>query len=160
MLGHIGARGTAYWNVRLLDHLELGAALEGTVTRLVPFGAFVDIGGVEGLVTMRDLLTFIFGHLSGEIEGQALYEERDENVDFSLPYYTSNQAIVALEGSAAEGATPIADLKGGKIGFSVAGVEEALLGAAVDAALPGWRCTVHADLSGSPRVAQLERERA
>jgi CBS domain containing-hemolysin-like protein len=39
-----------------------------------------EFGGVEGLVTMRDVLTFIFGHLSGEIEGQALYEERDENV--------------------------------------------------------------------------------
>jgi CBS domain containing-hemolysin-like protein len=39
-----------------------------------------EFGGVEGLVTMRDVLTFIFGHLSGEIEGQSLYEERDENV--------------------------------------------------------------------------------
>lgn len=39
-----------------------------------------EFGGVEGLVTMRDVLTFIFGHLSGEIEGQALYAERDENV--------------------------------------------------------------------------------
>jgi putative hemolysin len=39
-----------------------------------------EFGGVEGLVSMRDVLTFIFGHLSGEIEGQALYEERDENV--------------------------------------------------------------------------------
>ncbi len=39
-----------------------------------------EFGGVEGLVTMRDVLTFIFGHLSGEIEGQTLYEERDENV--------------------------------------------------------------------------------
>jgi putative hemolysin len=39
-----------------------------------------EFGGVEGLVTMRDVLTFIFGHLSGEVQGQALYEERDENV--------------------------------------------------------------------------------
>ena len=39
-----------------------------------------EFGGVEGIVTMRDVLAFIFGHLSGEIEGQALYEERDENV--------------------------------------------------------------------------------
>lgn len=35
--------------------LELGAALEGTVTRLVPFGAFVDIGGVEGLVHISQI---------------------------------------------------------------------------------------------------------
>lgn len=44
--------------------------------------------------------------------------------------------------------------------LEIGGDQEALLRAAVDAALPGWRCTVHADLSGSPRVAQLERERA
>jgi len=42
--------------------------------------------------------------------------ERQENIDFSLPYYTSNQAIVGLEGSAAEGATTIADLKAVKFG--------------------------------------------
>lgn len=42
--------------------------------------------------------------------------ERAENIDFSLPYYTSNQAIVALAGSSAEGATTIADLKDVKFG--------------------------------------------
>ena len=42
--------------------------------------------------------------------------ERMETVDFSVPYFTSNQAIVALEGSAAEGATSIADLQDVKFG--------------------------------------------
>lgn len=40
---------------------------------------------------------------------------RDESVDFSLPYYAGNQALVALDGSAAEGAS-IADLKGLQLG--------------------------------------------
>ncbi len=35
--------------------LELGMALDGIVTRLVPFGAFVDIGGVEGLVHISQI---------------------------------------------------------------------------------------------------------
>lgn len=39
-----------------------------------------EFGGVEGLITMRDVLTFIFGHLSGEAKGQAMYLERDENL--------------------------------------------------------------------------------
>jgi CBS domain containing-hemolysin-like protein len=39
-----------------------------------------EFGGVAGIVTMRDVLTFIFGHLSGEVKGQELYEERDENL--------------------------------------------------------------------------------
>ncbi|HYN31886.1 MAG TPA: ABC transporter substrate-binding protein [Ilumatobacteraceae bacterium] len=49
----------------------------------------------------------------------SITEERKENISFSLPYYTSNQAIVALAGSAAEGATTIADLKDVKFGAQV-----------------------------------------
>lgn len=45
--------------------------------------------------------------------------ERDEVIDFSLPYFTSNQAVVALDGSAAEGITSIADLKGVQLGAQV-----------------------------------------
>jgi polar amino acid transport system substrate-binding protein len=43
-------------------------------------------------------------------------DERQETVDFSLPYFRANQAIVALDGSSAEGATSIADLKDVKFG--------------------------------------------
>ena len=39
-----------------------------------------EFGGVEGFVTMSDVLSFIFGQLTGEIRGQELYRERDENV--------------------------------------------------------------------------------
>ncbi|MFO7610352.1 MAG: S1 RNA-binding domain-containing protein [Candidatus Krumholzibacteriia bacterium] len=35
--------------------LQLGDVCEGTVTRLVPFGAFVDIGGIEGLVHISQI---------------------------------------------------------------------------------------------------------
>jgi len=45
--------------------------------------------------------------------------ERAENIDFSLPYFTANQAIVALEGSSAEGAATVADLKDVKFGAQV-----------------------------------------
>jgi putative hemolysin len=38
-----------------------------------------EFGGVEGFVTMKDVLTFIFGQISGEVEGQEHYQERDEN---------------------------------------------------------------------------------
>lgn len=49
----------------------------------------------------------------------SITEERRENVDLSLPYYTSNQAIVALDGSAAAGATTLADLQDVKLGAQV-----------------------------------------
>jgi len=39
-----------------------------------------EFGGMEGLITMKDVLTFIFGQISGEITGHEHYQERDENV--------------------------------------------------------------------------------
>jgi len=38
-----------------------------------------EFGGVEGFVTMKDVLTFIFGQISGDVEGQELYRERDQD---------------------------------------------------------------------------------
>ena len=38
-----------------------------------------EFGGVDGLITMKAVLRFIFGHLTGPVAGQHLYEERDEN---------------------------------------------------------------------------------
>jgi polar amino acid transport system substrate-binding protein len=50
------------------------------------------------------------------LQQYTISDDRKENIDFSLPYFTSNQAIVALNGSAAEGATTIADLVDVKFG--------------------------------------------
>jgi polar amino acid transport system substrate-binding protein len=43
-------------------------------------------------------------------------EERKQNVSFSDPYYTTNQAVVGFEDSPAVGATTVAELKGLKFG--------------------------------------------
>ncbi|HEX5712672.1 MAG TPA: ABC transporter substrate-binding protein [Solirubrobacterales bacterium] len=56
---------------------------------------------------------------------------REKAVDFSSPYYTANQAVVALKGSEAAGATSLADLKSARIGVqigttSLAAVEETI----------------------------------
>lgn len=50
------------------------------------------------------------------LQQYSITPERQASIDMSLPYFTSNQAIVALAGSAAEGATSIADLKDVKFG--------------------------------------------
>ena len=39
----------------VLEHLEAGQVLEGKVQRLAAFGAFVDVGGVDGLVHISQL---------------------------------------------------------------------------------------------------------
>jgi len=44
---------------------------------------------------------------------------REKAVDFSAPYYSANQAVVALEGSEAAQAKTLADLKDTKIGVQI-----------------------------------------
>lgn len=39
----------------LRGRLEVGAVLEGTVTSLKPYGAFVDLGGLEGMIHVSEL---------------------------------------------------------------------------------------------------------
>ena len=39
----------------LLEQLNEGETLNGTVTRVMEFGAFVDLGGVEGLIPAREI---------------------------------------------------------------------------------------------------------
>ncbi|AKV04715.1 SSU ribosomal protein S1p [Labilithrix luteola] len=38
-----------------LKKLEMGAVVEGVVRTVVPFGAFIDVGGVEGLVPLSEM---------------------------------------------------------------------------------------------------------
>ncbi len=45
--------------------------------------------------------------------------KRAQQVDFSAPYYTANQAVVALDGSDAANATSLADLKDTTIGVQI-----------------------------------------
>jgi len=40
---------------QVYDEIEVGAIIEGTVQRLTDFGAFVDVGGVDGLVHISEL---------------------------------------------------------------------------------------------------------
>jgi small subunit ribosomal protein S1 len=47
-----------------LSALKEGLELEGTVTRLMDFGAFVDIGGIEGMVHVSEISHARIGHPS------------------------------------------------------------------------------------------------
>lgn len=41
-----------------------------------------EFGGVDGIVTLKDVLTFIFGQITGKAAGLELYDEMDENSYF------------------------------------------------------------------------------
>ena len=45
---------------KTLENIEAGMEIEGTITRVADFGAFVDVGGVEGLIHVSELG---FGHV-------------------------------------------------------------------------------------------------
>jgi polar amino acid transport system substrate-binding protein len=84
---------------------QLGYAEEQVTWTRVPFNAAIQPGARP----------FDF-----DINQFSITEERKQAVDFSSPYYTVSQAVVTTGGSAAEGATSIADLKDLRIGAQVA----------------------------------------
>ncbi|OMF35181.1 30S ribosomal protein S1 [Paenibacillus sp. FSL H8-0548] len=58
---------------QVISALEVGQELEGTVQRLTPFGAFVDIGGIDGLVHVSELSWQHVAHPKDVVsEGQAV----------------------------------------------------------------------------------------
>lgn len=50
------------------------------------------------------------------LQQYTITEERAQNVDFSIPYYSTPQAVITVESSSAASATSIADLQGLLIG--------------------------------------------
>ncbi len=100
------------------NSLELGMALEGIVTRLVPFGAFVDIGGVEGLVHISQISFQRVGDPSDVLqEGQTvkvkimeiqnLGQGRSERISLSIKALASDPWP-----DTAESLSPGTDVKG------------------------------------------------
>lgn len=73
----------------LLENLQEGAVVRGTVRRLTSFGAFVDLGGVDGLLHVSEMAWYRVGHPSevvnvgDEIEVKVLKVDR-ENEKISL----------------------------------------------------------------------------
>lgn len=52
----------------LKDSLKIGDTLEGTVRKIMDFGAFVDLGGVDGLIHINDLAHERINHGAKNIE--------------------------------------------------------------------------------------------
>jgi small subunit ribosomal protein S1 len=81
----------------LLENLEHGHQVHGTVTNITDFGVFVDLGGLEGLIHISELSWGRVRHpadvlvLGQEIDVQVLQADRDRNrVALSLKRLNSN----------------------------------------------------------------------
>ncbi|WP_315094051.1 ABC transporter substrate-binding protein [uncultured Cellulomonas sp.] len=66
----------------------------------------------------------------------SISDERRANLDFSSPYYTTSQAVVTLEGSAAAGATTLAELQSLRIGAMVGTTSLTAAQATIDPSTP------------------------
>ncbi len=75
----------------ILEQLEVGQVLEGTVKNIVDFGVFIDLGGVDGLLHITDLSWGRVSHpsevveLDQELEVVVLdYEEERQRISLGL----------------------------------------------------------------------------
>jgi len=66
---------------KLMETLEPGAEFEGIITRLMDFGAFVDIGGVEGLAHISKLSWSRIKHPSEVVKEGQRVKVKVESVD-------------------------------------------------------------------------------
>lgn len=55
VLSERAAQAEAGTRIKLLDELEEGTCIPGVITTLTDFGAFVDLGGMEGLIHISEL---------------------------------------------------------------------------------------------------------
>lgn len=88
----------------LLEALQEGDRVRGTVTNITDFGVFVDLGGLEGLIHISEISWGRVRHpadilaLGDELEVQVLQSDRDRNrVALSLKRLHSNPWATAQE---------------------------------------------------------------
>ena len=81
----------------LLRDLEVGKACKGVVKNIAEFGAFVDLGGIDGLLHITDMSWERIGHpsemvqIDQEIEVQVLHIDREkQKIALGLKQLTTN----------------------------------------------------------------------
>jgi polar amino acid transport system substrate-binding protein len=87
------------------------------------------------------------------LQQYSITDERKQTVSFSDPYYTTNQAIVGLEGSAAVGAS-LADLKKLKLGAQVGTTSLAYI---TDVIQPDTEPLVYDDNAGAKAALEAKQ---
>ncbi len=89
-----------------------------------------------------------------DINQISITPKRAERVDFSQPYYTAPQAVVALKGSGAASAKSLADLAGAKLGVQVGTTS---LDAVTELVKPSTQPQVFNDSNDTVRALKAKR---
>ena len=107
----------AYYPWIIDDAPETGNGFEGAVAYAVAKELGFDAADVTWVRTTFDsAVTPGEKNFDFNLQQFSISPEREKTVSFSTPYYSTNQAVVGLAGSAAAGAKTIADLKDVKFG--------------------------------------------
>jgi small subunit ribosomal protein S1 len=89
---------------RLLDSIKVGAMLRGEVKNITDFGAFVDVGGIDGLLHVTDMSWGRVKHPSQVVQvGQQIevvvlsFDPQSERISLGLKQKTPNPWITAAQ---------------------------------------------------------------
>lgn len=87
-----------------LKNIEEGATLEGTVVKIMPYGAFIDLGGVEGLLHISDISWKRVSSVDAVLQvGEKLnvlvqkFDQERNRISLSLKALQKNPWIAAIE---------------------------------------------------------------
>ena len=135
---------------KIWDSLEVGSIVKGTVRRLADFGAFVDIGGVDGLVHVTDLSWGRVNHPSDVVSVGQQIDVKILNVDpererISLSYKQTQPRPWTVAGEK----YPVGSIVEGKV------VRITTFGAFVELE-PGLDGLVHISQCAPTRIAKVE----
>lgn len=88
----------------ILENIEEGAVMHGTVVKIMPYGAFIDLGGVEGLLHISDIswkrISSVDAVLKAGDELDVLVQKFDQEknrISLSLKALQKNPWIAAIE---------------------------------------------------------------
>jgi polar amino acid transport system substrate-binding protein len=90
------------------------------------------------------------------IQQYTITDERKENVDFSSPYYAASQAVVSIEGSAAEGVTTIDGLKDLVLGAMVGSTSAQTIDEVVAPTTPAQLYNSNEDAKAALEAGQID----
>ncbi len=135
---------------KIWESLEVGSVVKGTVRRLADFGAFVDIGGVDGLVHVTDLSWGRVKHPSEVVSVGQEIDVKIKNIDpererISLSYKETQPRPWTVAGEK----YPVGSVVEGKV------VRIASFGAFVELE-PGLDGLVHISQIALTRIAKVE----
>ena len=137
---------------KIWESLEVGSVVKGIVRRLADFGAFVDIGGVDGLVHVTDLSWGRVKHPSEVVSVGQEIDVKIKNIDpererISLSYKETQPRPWTVAGEK----YPVGSVVEGKV------VRIASFGAFVELE-PGLDGLVHISQIALTRIAKVEDE--